>query len=64
MAIKKGAFDLYVNQRQLPNRENREVIKKNHFFDDIIFETENGGTPFMDHSTVDTRVLTINKKRR
>ena len=36
MAIKKGAFDLYVNQRQLPKKENKETIKKNYFFDDII----------------------------
>lgn len=40
MAIKKGAFDLYVNQRQLPKKENRDTTKKKHFFDDVMISSD------------------------
>ena len=35
MAIKKGAFDLYTQERQLPNKKPLTPNKTNHFFDDI-----------------------------
>lgn len=41
MAIKKGAFDLYVQERTLPERNNKNKPKANHFFDDV-FKDKNG----------------------
>lgn len=35
MAIKKGAFDLYTQERQLPAKKSVSAYKKGHFFDDI-----------------------------
>jgi len=35
MAIKKGAFDLYTQERQLPNKKTVATNKNNHFFDDV-----------------------------
>ena len=35
MAIKKGAFDLYTQERQLPSKNSVYQNKANHFFDDV-----------------------------
>ena len=35
MAIKKGAFDLYAQERRLPHRSDEVPIRESHFFDDI-----------------------------
>lgn len=35
MAIKKGAFELYTQERQLPEKKQISKIKTSHFFDDI-----------------------------
>ncbi|MFP3773670.1 hypothetical protein SC813_15570 [Legionella pneumophila serogroup 1] len=42
MAIKKGAFELYTQERKLPDKGTSSSGKKNHFFDDI--DKENNGT--------------------
>ena len=42
MAIKKGAFELYTQERKLPDKRTSSSGKKNHFFDDI--DKENNGT--------------------
>ena len=36
MAIKSGAFDLYVQERQLPKKSNERSARKTHFFDNVI----------------------------
>ncbi|MFO8559685.1 hypothetical protein SC481_14440, partial [Legionella pneumophila] len=35
MAIKKGAFELYTQERKLPEKKESSHIKKSHFFDDV-----------------------------
>jgi hypothetical protein len=35
MAIKKGAFELYTQERKLPDKKAINSLKKSHFFDDI-----------------------------
>ncbi|AOU90872.1 hypothetical protein LEAN103870_15250 [Legionella anisa] len=42
MAIKKGAFELYTQERKLPDKRTSSSGKKNHFFDDI--DKESNGT--------------------
>ena len=34
MAIKKGAFELYTQERKLPEKKQKATIKTSHFFDD------------------------------
>lgn len=41
MAIKKGAFDLYVQERTLPEKNNKSQPKTSHFFDDV-YNDKNG----------------------
>ena len=36
MAIKTGAFELYVQERQLPSKNNEKSRRKSHFFDNLI----------------------------
>ena len=42
MAIKKGAFELYTQERKLPDKKTSSSGKKNHFFDDINNKENNG----------------------
>ena len=35
MAIKKGVFDLYVQDRQLPHKSDETPVRESHFFDDM-----------------------------
>ena len=49
MAIKKGAFELYTQERKLPDKRTVSAGKKNHFFDDV--EKENNGSQ-TDHKRI------------
>lgn len=35
MAIKKGAFELYTQERKLPEKKEKNSVKSSHFFDDV-----------------------------
>ena len=41
MAIKKGAFELYTQERKLPEKKGKSPVKTSHFFDDIYIK-DNG----------------------
>ncbi|MDG5852007.1 hypothetical protein QBD27_14175, partial [Legionella pneumophila] len=41
MAIKKGAFELYTQERKLPEKRVKSPAKASHFFDDI-YTKDNG----------------------
>jgi hypothetical protein len=38
MAIKKGAFELYTQERKLPDKKPSKSEKKSHFFEDVNYE--------------------------
>ncbi|MBA2655557.1 MAG: hypothetical protein H0U70_01060 [Tatlockia sp.] len=41
MAIKKGAFEQYIQERKLPDKKLTNPFKKTHFFDDV-YKEDNG----------------------
>ncbi|HHF7368370.1 TPA: hypothetical protein ACPSKY_003527 [Legionella bozemanae] len=53
MAIKKGAFELYTQERKLPDKKPGNSGKKSHFFDDV--NAEIGSQSVHDRFTTDKK---------
>ncbi|WP_133141093.1 hypothetical protein, partial [Legionella quateirensis] len=59
MAIKKGAFELYTQERKLPEKRVKSPAKASHFFDDI-YAKDNGSQLVHEQSLIQQTVPVAN----